>query len=239
MKSNCHTTSELLPWLLNGSLEAGERAAVLAHLAACDSCRGELEATEQVWELATGHVPSLALAEYAQGLTPGGMDVESIERHLGSCASCRQELEWAAGDAGDDAGRDDGTVRENVLEFERPAARREDVQRRESWWRHAALAAGLAAVVSSAGLIWSLRDGDRPGDPAYTADRGVSTSPERLAGGRADTDAVPTDHGSTMALFSNGFEEGDIVWSGSQNTARNTAESSNNEPRTTQKRRRI
>jgi predicted anti-sigma-YlaC factor YlaD len=227
MKTDCHTTSELLPWLLNGSLEAGERAAVLAHLAACESCRDELEATEQVRELVTRHVPSLALAEYAQGLKPAGMDVASIERHLGSCASCRRELEWAASDAVSDH----DAARENVLEFERPVTRRQDVSRRESWWRHAALAAGLAAVVSSAGLIWSLRDAGHPGEPAHTAGRGVSTSPERLAGDR--------DHGSTMALFSNGFEEGDIVWSGSQDTAQETAESSNSKPRTTQQRRRI
>ncbi len=41
---------KLLPWYVTGRLEAAERAAVDAHLAACADCRGELE-TERQWQL--------------------------------------------------------------------------------------------------------------------------------------------------------------------------------------------
>lgn len=39
-----HTTLELLPWYVNGTLEGNERAQVEAHLSACLPCRRELEA---------------------------------------------------------------------------------------------------------------------------------------------------------------------------------------------------
>jgi anti-sigma factor RsiW len=38
-----HEAWELLPWLVNGTLEPLERAAVEAHLAGCFECRGEAE----------------------------------------------------------------------------------------------------------------------------------------------------------------------------------------------------
>lgn len=40
--------AELLPWLANGTLEAGEREAVHAHARACVLCRRELEELEQL-----------------------------------------------------------------------------------------------------------------------------------------------------------------------------------------------
>ncbi|HEX5758721.1 MAG TPA: zf-HC2 domain-containing protein, partial [Thermoanaerobaculia bacterium] len=49
MGFDAHTHEQLerlLPWYVNGTLEAGERAALEAHLAACARCRGEVAREE-------------------------------------------------------------------------------------------------------------------------------------------------------------------------------------------------
>ena len=94
--TGCRAVVERLPWLLNGSLETSEDEAVRSHLATCEECGRELEATIETWDLVATHVPSLDLARYAQGLpVDGDVAIESIERHLASCPSCRREVEHA------------------------------------------------------------------------------------------------------------------------------------------------
>jgi len=83
----------LLPWLLNGSLEEGEKVSILSHLSSCSACRTELAACKAAFELLDQHVPSRELAEYELGMLPRFVDHGSIERHLGICRSCRTELE--------------------------------------------------------------------------------------------------------------------------------------------------
>ncbi len=153
----CQLAVELLPWMVNGSLEADERQALEAHLASCGSCRGELEDTVEVWSLLTRHIPSLALAEYARGLESADLDRERIERHLAQCPSCRQELEWAAFDAGDD---------EDELDEAAPAGTGSSRP-----WRHLAMAASLTAVVATGALLWR-----SAAPPATVAASGVTSS---------------------------------------------------------------
>lgn len=92
---DCHQTTELLPWLVNDSLEGDEKRIVVEHLASCEDCRRELESTIETCHMLATHVPSLALAEYAVGLTPSGVSQERIERHLAVCHSCNEELALA------------------------------------------------------------------------------------------------------------------------------------------------
>ncbi len=91
---SCVESLELQPWLLNGSLESGEKQEVLAHLRNCKACRAAFADTRQAAELLTQHVPSMAIVEYAQGLVPSESDRDQIEKHLESCLSCRQEVDW-------------------------------------------------------------------------------------------------------------------------------------------------
>lgn len=88
----CPKSIELLPWLLNGSLEEAQRDELLAHLAGCRACGAELDEAAIVWELATLHVPSRDLAAWAHGLPPLIWSREQLERHLAVCSSCRREL---------------------------------------------------------------------------------------------------------------------------------------------------
>lgn len=62
--------AQLLPWLLNGSLETAERDEVRGHLATCEACRTALAATREAWEVFDQHIPGADLVSLAWGETP-------------------------------------------------------------------------------------------------------------------------------------------------------------------------
>ncbi len=185
----CRDAAELLPWLVNGSLEADERQALEAHLASCESCRGELEETIQAWSLLTRHIPTLALAEYARGLEPADLDRERIERHLAQCPSCRQELEWATFDG------DEYELGEIAEAGPAIAARGWGSNRS---WRPLAMAASLTAMVATGALLWR-----SAAPPATVASNGVTSSAQ-------DDRQPPSRNSAAAGLFADGFESGRI-----------------------------
>jgi hypothetical protein len=123
MMMNCDTATELLPWLLNGTLDAGERLQALEHVRSCGICRAALADTRMAWEIFDWHPPVAALVAYAQGgegiavfeggqdgsggsgaaagsdPAPGargelgGLGASGIRAHLASCPRCAAELE--------------------------------------------------------------------------------------------------------------------------------------------------
>ena len=70
MPMNCDDAIEFLPWLLNGSLEAGEHDEVRAHLADCERCRAALNDTREAWTVFSQHLPGEALVALAYGEAP-------------------------------------------------------------------------------------------------------------------------------------------------------------------------
>ncbi|HEX2644542.1 MAG TPA: zf-HC2 domain-containing protein [Thermoanaerobaculia bacterium] len=91
---NCEQAIELLPWLLNGTLQESERQAVREHLAGCDRCREALAETRFAWSVYDQHLPSEALVALAYGdRLPDGLDPALAERHLATCPQCAAELE--------------------------------------------------------------------------------------------------------------------------------------------------
>ena len=57
MPMNCDQAIELLPWLLNGTLEAGERDEVRRHLETCERCREALTETRVAGSIFGQHIP--------------------------------------------------------------------------------------------------------------------------------------------------------------------------------------
>ncbi len=198
---SCQTAIEHLPWLWNGSLEDAEERLLREHLAICGECRREAGETAQAWEMLTQHVPSLALAEYAHGLPPSGLDREVIERHLASCPSCRQELKWATADriadfaAARQARADSAARPRRGSEADGPV--------RTLRWRWIAAAASLAALAVSGGLIRSFGERDA------AAPREVAEA----AAPAAEAPAAPAWQTGSSGIFGDGFESGDtLVW---------------------------
>lgn len=141
----CDQAIELLPWLLNGTLEAGERDEVRRHLATCDRCREALAETREVWSTFDQHIPSQDLVSLAWGEKPSGIDPALAEAHLASCPQCAAEIELA---------RMSRRLEEedNVAIF--PAVKpKTTAGAAPRTWRAAAIAAGLAAVVAAGGWI--------------------------------------------------------------------------------------
>jgi Putative zinc-finger len=145
---NCDDAIELLPWLLNGSLEAGEGGEVRRHLATCERCRAALNDTREAWTIFSQHLPSEALVSLAYGEPPAGVDPAMAERHLASCPECAAELELAR------------TSRhledDKITPFPGLRPQQETVERSRHW-RAAALAAGLAGLVAASGWVYELQ----------------------------------------------------------------------------------
>lgn len=195
MTSSCKDAVELLPWLVNGSLDEAQRRALLGHLEGCESCRRELDESAQCWEILTRHIPSLALAEYAEGLVPSELAPERIERHLELCPACRRELEWMTAD--------------RVLDFaEARAARRPVPQRSRLGGRYGrrrivALAAGIAAAI---GLTASLRHLTEISFSSPYNKPVAASSQDEAASVPNRTGNEPEAH--ALALFADGLEKG-------------------------------
>lgn len=140
----CDQAIEILPWLLNGTLEAQEREEVRQHLRTCERCREALRGTQEAWRLFDEHIPTEALVALAWGQDPAGLDRTTAELHLASCPQCAAEMELVR--TSRQLEQDD-----RIAVFPgRPAVKRSNEGEFRTW-RAAALAAGLAGVVAAAG----------------------------------------------------------------------------------------
>lgn len=143
---NCDTATELLPWLLNGTLEEGERREVEAHLAGCEACRTALDETRFAWRVSDSHPPASALTALAFGdPMPAGLDQALVGRHVESCPRCAADLELAR--------LSRRLEQEDNVAVMAPAAARR--ARGGAVWRAGALAASLAGLIAIGGWFMS------------------------------------------------------------------------------------
>jgi len=145
MPEDCTHVTEVLPWFLNGSLDAGERRDVEEHLESCERCRRELADTRFAGAVFRQHLAAEALVDYGFGRSSPDVDAAVVEEHLATCAKCSAELEL---------------VRESAWRSRRAEARilpfaspRRAAAPRSTW---AALAAGIVGVVAAGWMGWEL-----------------------------------------------------------------------------------
>ncbi len=142
MEMNCTSATEFIPWLLNGSLDEGERRELERHMADCAACREELRETVEYFEMAASHPPPEVLVDWVEGRDVP--DAELVERHVAGCPACIEEV---------------GLVRE-TLELEALAPIGETTARFSVvGWRRTALAAAAVAVLGLGALVVSWAPG--------------------------------------------------------------------------------
>ena len=149
---NCEKAIELLPWLLNRTLDTTERDEVRRHLKDCEACRLALAETQEAWEIFDRHLSPADLVSLAYGEAPAGAAPAEAERHLAACARCSAELEMAR-----TSRRLEGE--ENLLVFGQrrssPEAAPAVAGRRR--WQASAIAAGLAGIIGLGGWMVAAR----------------------------------------------------------------------------------
>jgi Putative zinc-finger len=181
---NCTTVTELLPWWLNGTLGADERRAVEEHLAACESCRRELDETRAAAAVYRAHPPPEALVEHAAGRPAPGPTSALIEEHLSFCPTCAEEMallreSHAAAAAADEKAEE----KPGATVLKGPWAARQ--------WRRLALAASVTGLVAAGGWGWTaLQSGTGAADfavrlaEAEDSARQLAAENERLRQGK-------------------------------------------------------
>lgn len=142
----CDQAIELLPWLLNETLEDQERAEVRGHLETCERCRQALAETRETGRVFDQHIPTAALVALAWDEEPSGLDRETVERHLASCPQCAAELELTR-----TSRRLEDTDNLAIFPTPRPAGE----VRRAGRWRLAALAAGFTGLITASGWFYT------------------------------------------------------------------------------------
>jgi len=187
MISNCDDVRGMLPWLLNRTLNEDERREVLAHLATCETCRQDLADTRLAAEIFDQHPPAEAILALAWDETPQGIDPVLLEEHLASCPRCAAELELAR--TSRRLEEDDRIVPLTRRTTSAPALA---PAKTTGWrgWKAAALAAGLAGVVASAGWLQTAgrvetleeRLAERTAAPAPPAAGGQAPAPTGVSG---------------------------------------------------------
>jgi hypothetical protein len=181
MISNCDDVRGMLPWLLNGTLDDDERRQVLAHLATCETCHQDLADTRLAAEIFDQHPPAETILALAWDETPHGIDPTLLEEHLASCPRCAAELELARMSR-----RLEEDERVVPLPWRTTPAPAPAPAKTTGWrgWKSAALAAGLAGVVASAG--WFQTAGRVETLEERLAERTVAPAPAPpVAGGQA------------------------------------------------------
>lgn len=177
----CDQAIELLPWLLNGTLEEQERSEVHRHLATCEHCRQALAETWEAGHLFSQHLSPAILIALAWGEEPPGMDREMAERHLASCPQCAAELELT---------RTSRRLEEadNLTLF--PSARPIREAPGAGRWRAAALAAGLTGLIAFSGWFYTAQTASDLADRLAERERPSVTAPAAPAPAPAPKNAA-------------------------------------------------
>ncbi len=207
----CDRAAELLPWLLNGTLEPDVQRELVEHLRACPACRWDLAATRQAWDIHGAHVPIETLIAYSFGEELHGLTMAEVQSHLEACPACRTDLELVRQDplAEPRAGVGLEPAVSTTAARSLPGASAPQPRRARSWL----LAAGISAALAGAFALgrWQTpRPHTAPAAdvqvvelvPESRVERGpVSTGRVTLAAGLPATLILTTDDVTPFAAY--------------------------------------
>jgi hypothetical protein len=178
---NCDGVAELLPWLVNGTLDAGDLDAVRAHLAACADCRRDLGETRFAVAVHAEHLASDEIVDYAFERIAEGPARSFADRHLRVCSECTELVALAR-----ESHRLAEEPETNVIPMSRPSATRSAPR-----WLAAALAASLVLSFGLAAWLWVRWQEERSLVASTGArQRELNERIARLEGERRDLDAA-------------------------------------------------
>lgn len=89
---DCKRISELLPWLINGTLPKAEKSLIEEHLADCANCQRAFEETKVLLRTAQTHIPVEVLLGFVEKNAVKNFDPILFEKHLASCNECSEQL---------------------------------------------------------------------------------------------------------------------------------------------------
>jgi len=145
--NDCEHIAELLPWLLNGTLDEAEQRQVREHLAQCSQCQRGLDETALALAVYRQHAPAESLVDYAFDRPAPGIEPELLRRHVDLCRECAEQVEMAR------ASRHWAETQEaNAV----PPAAQEKRRWREWLWPKLALATCLAGAIALGAGLWML-----------------------------------------------------------------------------------
>jgi hypothetical protein len=152
---DCNRISELLPWLVNGSLPEPETSLVKEHLARCAKCKQSLNDVKFMLAATQTHVPIEILIDYASERALKNYDPILFEKHLAVCDECNEQLKLASESF-------DSIETAKVISFaeakeKRKAAVVVPVSATSLFWKYAAIAACLLFMFTLGYLIYSLQ----------------------------------------------------------------------------------
>ncbi len=149
--NNCEHIAELLPWLLNGTLDEAERRRVRHHLAQCPQCQQGLDETALALAVHRQHAPAESLVDYAFDRPVTGIEPELLRRHVDFCRECAEQVEMARASR-----RWAETQEANAIP---PAAQEKHSWRKWLWPQSAlklAFATCLAGAIALGAGLWML-----------------------------------------------------------------------------------
>ena len=148
---DCERTAELLPWLMNETLESSEQRLVREHLARCQRCQRELAQTSFAWSVYRQHVPAQALVRLAYDRPDIAAERNLFERHVEACPDCAEQLELVRESRRLEAQEE----KEEVAQIVPLATKRVAWWQRAHVWQYGALAASLLIVIAFGGWLLS------------------------------------------------------------------------------------
>ncbi|MCB1036830.1 MAG: zf-HC2 domain-containing protein [Acidobacteria bacterium] len=196
----CSTVAELLPWYLNGTLEAEELAAVEAHLEGCPRCRQEHRETAFAAAAFNTHPAPEQLIRFAFHEMPLGAERSVLEAHLRLCAACSEELGLieASRDRQHQAS-DEAPLPISGVSAPLPFRSRPKAGTTSRSWRMGAIAASLLAILAAGYWMWSLELGSHGIGSGGPATAGLETPGGKLPAAESSFLVVAAQPGTLSA----------------------------------------